>query len=112
MENEKIGGLGMTTKQFTINGKEIIQNKQVWCIAHSEHCADVIATAMNELIEENEQLKSQLNRLNTINEVKRETIKFHVDGYNRLKQTILEAYETERTELGKSVLKQLLEQIQ
>jgi regulator of replication initiation timing len=46
------------TKRFTINGKEIIQDKQVWCMANSEHCADVIATAMNELYEENEQLKS------------------------------------------------------
>lgn len=51
----------MTQKRFTINGKEIIQDKQVWCMAHSEHCADVIATAINELIEENEQLK-QINR--------------------------------------------------
>ena len=48
----------MTVKRFTINGKEIIQNKQVWCVANSEHCADVIATAINELIEKNEQLKS------------------------------------------------------
>ena len=48
-----------TAKRFTINGKEIIQNKQVWCVANSEHCADVIATAMNELAEENEQLKYQ-----------------------------------------------------
>jgi hypothetical protein len=45
------------TKRFTINGKEIIQDKQVWCMANSEHCADVIATAMNELYEENEQLR-------------------------------------------------------
>ena len=48
-----------TEKRFTINGKEIIQNKQVWCMANSEHCADVIATAMNELHDENEQLKQQ-----------------------------------------------------
>jgi hypothetical protein len=48
------------TKRFTINGKEIIQDKQVWCMANSEHCADVIATAMNELYEENEQLKIAL----------------------------------------------------
>lgn len=47
----------MTEKRFTINGKEIIQDKQVWCMANSEHCADVIATAINELINKNEQLK-------------------------------------------------------
>lgn len=49
----------MIGKRFTVNGKEIIQNKQVWCMANSEHCADVIATAMNELSDENEQLKSK-----------------------------------------------------
>lgn len=52
-----------TAKRFTINGKEIIQNKQVWCVANSEHCADVIATAMNELCEENEQLKEHQRTL-------------------------------------------------
>lgn len=50
----------MIKKRFTINGKEIIQNKQVWCMANSEHCADVIATAMNELHEENYKIKSLL----------------------------------------------------
>ena len=50
-------------KRFQINGKEIIQNKQVWCMANSEHCADVIATAMNELADENEQLKKELNEI-------------------------------------------------
>ena len=50
----------MTKKRFTINGKEIIQDKQVWCMANSEHCADVIATAMNELAEENKQLKKDV----------------------------------------------------
>ena len=50
-------------KRFTVNGKEIVQDKQVWCVANSEHCADVIATAMNELYEENEQLKQQIKDL-------------------------------------------------
>ena len=56
----------MTAKRFTINGKEIIQNKQVWCVANSEHCADVIATAMNELAEENERLQRCINAIYTI----------------------------------------------
>ena len=51
----------MTTKRFTIYGKEIIQDNEVWCIANSEYCADIIATAMNELNDENEQLKSDLD---------------------------------------------------
>ena len=53
-----------------------------------------------------------LNRQNIIMESRNETIKFHVDGYNQLKQTIREAYETERTQIGKNVLKQLIEQLE
>lgn len=53
-----------------------------------------------------------LNRQNILLEVRNETIKFHVDGYNQLKQAIIEAYETERTALGKSVLKQLLDKVE
>ena len=53
-----------------------------------------------------------LNRYDAILKTKNETIKFHVDGYNKVIQTIKEAYANERTALGKSVLKQLLEAIQ
>ena len=52
----------------------------------------------------NEQ-KHEINRLITIcNKYKQEN--------TQLKQTIQEAYETERTQLGRNVLKQLLETIQ
>ena len=56
----------MAVKRFTVNGKEIVQDKQVWCVANSEHCADVIATAMNELYEENERLRRCINEIYTI----------------------------------------------
>ena len=49
----------MTAKQFVNKCKYILQYGEWWCSANGEHCADVIATAMNELIEENEQLKQQ-----------------------------------------------------
>ena len=58
------------------------------------------------------QAVNRLNRQDILIETKREQIKFHVEGYNQLKHTIEEAYKTERTDLGRSVLKQLLEQIQ
>lgn len=58
------------------------------------------------------QAVNRLNKQDVLIETKREQIKFHVDGYNQLKQTIKEAYETERTHIGKSVLKQLIEAIQ
>lgn len=50
----------MTKKRFINKGKHIFQHGEWWCSARGEHCADVIATAMNELINENKQLKSLL----------------------------------------------------
>ena len=58
------------------------------------------------------QAVTRLNKQDAVIESKREAVKFHVDGYNHVIQTIKEAYETERTDLGRSVLKQLLEAIQ
>ena len=52
-----------------------------------------------------------LNRQYTLLKSKNKQIKFPVDGYNRLIETIRTAYETERTSLGKSILKQLMEAI-
>ena len=53
----------MTEKKRFINrGEHIFQNREWWCSAKGEHCADVIATAMNELLKENEQLKKQLRK--------------------------------------------------
>jgi hypothetical protein len=60
----------MTKKRFVNKGKDIFQYGEWWCSAGGEHCADVIATAMNELIKENEQLKqrntNQYNQLNKL----------------------------------------------
>jgi len=53
-----------------------------------------------------------LNRYDAILKTKNETIKFHVDGYNNVIDTIKESLANERTEIGKSVLRQLLEAIQ
>lgn len=49
-------------------------------------------------VEDMRRLKDLLNELNTEN--------------NSIKQTIKEAYKTERTQIGRNVLKQLLEAIQ
>ena len=53
----------MTENRFKNVGKDILQYGEWWCSAGGEHCADVIATAINELIEENEQLKQRNNFL-------------------------------------------------
>ena len=44
-------------KRFTAIGENVWQDGEVWCVAGGKHCADVIATALNDLAEENEQLK-------------------------------------------------------
>lgn len=60
----KKGVIKMTEKKRFINrGEHIFQNREWWCSAKGEHCADVIATAMNELINENEKLNSELKEL-------------------------------------------------
>ena len=51
-------------------------------------------------------------RYDTIIEAKKEAVQFHVDGYNQVIQTIKEAYESERTQIGRNVLKQLLESLE
>ena len=54
----------------------------------------------------------RLNFHEALNKAKEERLKFHVDGYNNVISKINEALANERTELGKSVLKQLLEQME
>lgn len=49
----------MIKKRFENVGKDILQYGEWWCSAGGEHCADVIATAMNEIMDENAQLKKE-----------------------------------------------------
>ena len=53
------------TKRFTNVNEDIFQYGEWYCSAKSEHCADVIATALNMVTEENEQLKTQLSEQGT-----------------------------------------------
>ena len=54
---------------------------------------------------------NRLNKQDRIIQAKKEQIKFHVEGYNHIKQTIQEAIKYERTSMGKSVLKQLADNL-
>ena len=49
----------MTEKRFTVYGKEIVQDNECWAVAYSEYNADVIATALNELNDENQELQGK-----------------------------------------------------
>ena len=53
----------MTEKQFKAIGKDIWQGNEIWCVAGGEHCADVIATALNEQHETIQLLKKEIERL-------------------------------------------------
>jgi DNA anti-recombination protein RmuC len=67
---------------------------------------------LNELYEENEQLKTQLQTYKTGSALLKATMDRHRTENQQIRDTIKEMYNNERTELGKSTLKQLLEVIQ
>ena len=51
----------MTEKRFYTEGKYVMQEGEVWVICSGEHNADVVATALNELIEERNKLQFDYN---------------------------------------------------
>ena len=51
----------MTEKRFYTDGQYVMQKGEVWVVAGGEHSADVIATALNELIEERNKLQFDYN---------------------------------------------------
>jgi len=79
--------------------------KEIEQLKHKVNCLQDRLDDYVMVEKENEQLK---NSVDILDKVRNELI----DENEQLKQTIQEAYETERTSIGKSVLKQLLEAIQ
>ena len=53
----------MTKKRFIADNEYVMQNGQVYVVCGGEHSADVVATALNELISENKQLKEKIKQL-------------------------------------------------
>lgn len=73
-----------------------------------------VCDLLNDLSTENDELRQELNcekPLFTKKRLHQENQQL-TDEIQKIKNTIKEAYETERTELGKSVLKQLLNNIE
>ena len=58
----------MTKRRFVNKGKDIFHYGEWWCSAGGEHCADVIATALNEIMDKNAQLKKENEQLKQIAE--------------------------------------------
>lgn len=50
----------MTEKRFVQNTNLVMQNNEVYVVCADEHSADVVTTALNEVLEENEQLKESV----------------------------------------------------
>lgn len=56
----------MTKKRFYPEGKYVMQYGEVYVICNGEHSADVVATALNELLEKNKRLKQENKHLRRI----------------------------------------------
>ena len=65
--------------RFTNIGNDIFQNGEWYCSANGEHCADVIASALNSMDNEIEELKYTLAVYNG-------DLKRYMDKYSKLKK--------------------------
>ena len=103
----------MTEKRFSYN----VNKNTIECdgkfVAYV-NCVDGvrIANKLNVLQNENEQLKQTVSDWSGSYDELFEDVKRLEKENEQIKQVIKEAIDNERTELGKSVLKQLLETIQ
>ena len=102
----------MTEKDIYSNGVALLEEwEDVNYCEHSFKFKDEwltdkeVVDLLNKLADENEKLKKDCSNLIDDNTE-------YVSEMNHIKQVIKEAYNNERTQLGKSVLKQLMEQIQ
>ena len=73
--------------------------------------AEPIVKLLNELHEENTKLKGALKELKEIGDYQADRIKELDEENQQIKSTIKEAYRNERTHIGESVLRQLINQI-
>ena len=96
----------MTEKRFTMN-----EDGYIW--DNKEPISqETVLIRLNALHEENEQLKQTVSDWSGSYDELFEDVK-RLEGENEhIKNTIKEAYHNERTMIGQSVLKQLLEAIQ
>lgn len=86
----------MTEKRFTLAYSDDTEKSKWWAVRDGDITLwkEEVVYLLNQLHEENEQLLKENKRL--------------YEDNIRVKQLITEAYETERTELGRSTLKNLL----
>ena len=106
------------TQDFEEHHRQIRDNGHIIMGCFIEPQAEVIVNLLNELNDENDVLKQQLKTKYIVNKqyeelqkVKEENEELKSENQH-IKNLITEAYANERTALGKSVLKQLMEAIQ
>ena len=108
----------MTEKRFTYMIDRVFDlwgvydNKEkVICLVRNTDAKD-LCDLLNELQEKNEQLKSTINTLTHDNTKMKKVLNTTKNENEQIKQVIKEAYNNERTHIGKNTLKQLMEAIQ
>ena len=110
----------MTEKRFTIKPQDdlfgVVDNYSAdkVCVVNgirTEIEAKWLCNVLNDLNDENEQLKSTINTLTCDNTKMKKVLNTTKKENEHIKQVIKEAYNNERTHIGKSVIQQLLEQL-
>ena len=86
--------------------------EEEWHYEHIDEDRDVWKYKCQELEKETEQLKSTINTLTHDNTKMKKVLNTTKKENEHIKNTIQEAYHNERTKLGQSVLKQLLNNIE
>ena len=101
-----IGVAIMTEKRFTVedDDADIWEDNHFLAVAYNHINAKKITKRLNKLADENEKLKKDCSNLIDDNTE-------YVSEINHIKQVIKEAYNNERTHIGRNVLKQLLNNI-
>ena len=113
----------MTEKRFKIvdeqfisyyggTGHKISKKECGFWLWHNKNESQKVCDKLNSILDENEQLKSTINILTHDNTKMKKVLNTTKKENEHIKNTIQEAYHNERTKLGQSVLKQLMEAIQ
>lgn len=83
----------MTEKRFYTDGQYVMQKGEVWVVAGGEHSADVIAIALNELIEEINKLQFDYNmEVLTRQSIEKENKQLKQELFEARKDYLIETY--------------------
>ena len=102
----------MTEKRFTLTERKCYFTSLIFDNQENEKMgSDEVGELLNALHEENQQYKQALNELKEIGDYQAQRIQELNNENTHIKTTIQTMIKNERTQMGQSVLKQLLEAI-